>query len=117
MSEALSLGVRTVAAHLDLALCAGEAGLDRVVGGAQVGDLLSHVMAQGRHGQLWVTIQTHPNIIAVAALAGLSGIVIAAGFEPDADAVARADEEGIPLFTSGASAFTIAGRLYELGVR
>ncbi|MEN6347708.1 MAG: DRTGG domain-containing protein [Armatimonadia bacterium] len=105
-TEALSLRVEAGGEHLEAAIT-----------GAQVCDLLSHVMAQGKHGHLWITIQTHPNIIAVAALAGLSGIVIASGFEPEDDTVMRAEDEGIPLLMSPQTAYELAGKLYELGVR
>jgi hypothetical protein len=88
-----------------------------VVTGAQVCDLLSHVMSRGRQGQVWITIQTHANIIAVAALAKLSAVIIAGGFPPEDETTMRAEEEGIALLLSGESAYTLAGQLYELGIR
>jgi hypothetical protein len=93
-----------------------DAGATEVTG-AQVCDLLSHVMAQGRAGQVWVTIQTHANIIAVAALAKLAAVVVAGGFEPEEETIMRADEEGIPLLLSGEQSYTLAGQLWEMGVR
>ena len=74
-------------------------------------------MAHGREGQVWITIQTHPNIVAVAALAGLAAIVLAHGVRPEEDTVVRAEEEGMPLLLSAESAYVLAGKLYELGVR
>lgn len=117
MTEAPTLTVSTVAERLGLGVAAGSSGLDQPVSGALVCDLLSHVMANGRPGQLWMTIQTHPNVVAVAALARLSAILVVGGFPPESDTEARADEEGIPLLTSGEDAYTLAGKLYELGVR
>lgn len=90
---------------------------DAPITGGIVGDLLSYVMAHGKQGNLWITIQTHPNIVAVAALGGLAGIVIAGGFQPEEDTVARAEDEGLALVTCEESSFLVAGRLYELGVR
>jgi predicted transcriptional regulator len=117
MSDATTLTVSEVVQRLGLGVAAGEAGLHQPVTGALVCDLLSHVMAKGRPGQLWMTIQTHPNVVAVAALARLSAILVVGGFAPEQDTAARADEEGIPLLTSQEDAYTLAGRLYELGVR
>jgi predicted transcriptional regulator len=94
-----------------------EARSDEVIAGAQVSDLLSYVMAEGKRGQVWITIQTHPNTVAVAALAGMHAIIVAGGFEPEPETVARAEEEDIALLTSGETAYTLAGKLYELGVR
>ena len=103
--------------HLGLAVRAGEARLDSVITSAQVSDLLSHVMSRGKAGHFWITNQSHANIVAVAALAGLSAIAIAGGFEPEEEAVIRAEEEDIPLLTSPESAYVLAGKLWEIGVR
>ncbi|MGD9517927.1 MAG: DRTGG domain-containing protein [Armatimonadota bacterium] len=117
MSEKVRLAVSEVAERLGLLLAAGEEGLEAEVTGALASDLLSYVMANGKSGQLWLTIQTHPNIVAVAALAHLAGIVIVSGFEPEEDTLARAEEEGMPILLTAETAYTVAGRLYELGVR
>lgn len=91
--------------------------VDRVVSGAIVSDLLSYVMASGQTGQVWITVQGHANIVAVAALAGLAAVIVAGGYAPESEAEARAEEEGLALFTSPLSPYTLAGRLYELGIR
>lgn len=117
MSDAGALTVAAVMRELGLTAVAGGAQLERAVNGVQVCDLLSHVMAHGQAGQLWITIQIHPNIVAVAALGGLAGIIIADGLLPGDDTVNHADDEGIVLLVSPASAFDLAGRLYALGLR
>lgn len=117
MANAGQLSVANAAERLAVEIAASGDRLDTVITGAQVSDLLSYVIAEGRRGNLWITIQTHPNIVAVAELAGLSGIVIAGGLAPEDETVVRAEEEGIPLFTSAKSSFVLAGELYELGVR
>ena len=50
--------------------------LDRTVGGAYCGDLLSWVMGNGEPEQAWITVQVHMNVIAVAVLREFSCIVI-----------------------------------------
>ena len=117
MTDGTMVTLGQVAEGLDLTPCAGTADPQRPVTGAVVGDLLSHVMAKGRNGNIWITVQAHPNIVAVAALDGLAAIIIADGFEPDEDTPARAEDEEIPLYRSAESTFVLAGRLYELGVR
>lgn len=116
MAEAALITVADVARELATRVTGGET-LQTPVTGAQVCDLLSHVMARGREGQIWITIQTHPNIVAVAALARLSAIVLAHGMQPEEETVMRAEDEGLPLLLSEESAYTLAGRLYLLGVR
>ena len=102
--------------ELRLEVKAGQKQLDRVVKGAYASDLLSHVMARAKEGNIWVTIQAHQNIVAVAALLNLAGIVIAGGIEPQADTLLKAEEEGIPILTTSLASFEVIGRLYALGV-
>jgi hypothetical protein len=80
-------------------------------------DLLSCVMAGAAHQSLWVTLQCHVNIVAVASLLDLSGIIITEGAQPDEATIAKANEEGINLFSTQASTFTVVGQLWELGLR
>ena len=101
---------------LKLDVKAGRKQLDRVVEGAYTSDLLSHVMARAKEGNIWVTIQAHQNIVAVAALLNLSGIVVAGGIEPQADTLLKAEDEGIPILTTALSTFEVVGRLYALGI-
>jgi hypothetical protein len=74
-------------------------------------------MAHAREGDLWVTLQKHVNIVAVAQLKGLAGIVLVNGRLPDAEAKSRAEEEGIPIISTSLQAFDVTGILYGLGVR
>ena len=76
--------------RLDLRVYSGREELARAVGGGYAGDLLSDVIAHGRKDHVWVTIQIHPNIIAVAVLKELAAIVLANGREPAAETVAQA---------------------------
>jgi hypothetical protein len=80
-------------------------------------DLLSCVMAGAPHQGIWVTLQAHTNIIAVAALLELDAIIITEGAAPDRSTVAKANEEGITLLSTQKPSFFVAGRLWELGLR
>ena len=102
--------------ELDLNTLA-EGGSDADVTGGYASDLLSDVLANAKHGDVWVTNQKHINVIAVASLLGLSGVIIAGGISPDENTVEKAREEEVSLFMSDLPAFEIVGRLYALGVR
>ena len=108
------MNVAVVADLLQLTVAGSTEDLTRTVSGGYVGDLLSDVMANSKPGQLWITRQAHQNIIAVAALKDLSGIVLALGREPDLETVDHARNEHIPLLISKRSAFDVAGELYAL---
>ncbi len=107
----------TVVETLGLEVLNAGDGLDRDVESGYAGDLLSDVMANGAAGSLWITIQTHPNIIAIAALKELAGVIVANGRKPDRDTLVRAGQEKIPLFGSSLPAFELAGRMYQMGIR
>ena len=79
-------------------------------------DLLSCVMSGAPHGSLWVTLQAHTNIVAVAALLELSAIIITEGAAPDENTIKKANAEGITLLSSPASTFSIIGQLSNLGI-
>ncbi|HDZ23746.1 MAG: serine kinase [Thermoplasmata archaeon] len=102
--------------ELSLDLLTGESGLDREVSGGYCGDLLSDVMANAEKGSVWITIQRHQNIIAVALLKELAAIIFANGYHPDPETLEKAKEEGIPLLVSSLAAYELAGNLYKAGI-
>lgn len=99
---------------LKLRLLTGKMDENRQVDGGYASDLLSWVMAHARENQVWVTIQSHQNIIAVASLLGLSGINVAEGVEVDENTVKKAEDENIAIFSTQKSAYEICGILYNL---
>ena len=82
----------------------------------ETSDLLSDVMANSKEGDIWVTLQVHPNIIAVATLKELAGIIIVQGKKPDEETIKKAQQEGVPLMVTEFQAFEIIGKLYQLGI-
>ena len=94
----------------------GQDKLDREVSGGYASDLLSDVMANSKEGDVWVTLQIHPNIIAVATLKDLAGIIIVQGKRLEEETIKKAQQEGIPLLVTEHQAFEIAGKLYQMGI-
>ncbi len=91
--------------------------LDREVTGGYVSDLLSDVIGNAKEGYVWITLQIHLNIVAVASLKGLSAIILVNNRNPDADTLKKALDENIPILTSSLPTFEVVGRLYALGLR
>lgn len=102
---------------LDLELLTPSAQTDSDVTGGYVADLLSDVMAHAKPGALWVTLQIHQNIVAVAVLKELAGIIIVQGRTPEPDTVEKAHREQVCLLRTTGSAFDTVGSLYALGIR
>lgn len=91
--------------------------LDREVTGGYVSDLLSDVIGNAKEKSVWITLQIHLNIIAVASLKGLSGIILVNNRRPDDATLKKALEEKVPVLTSSLPTFEVVGRLYSLGLR
>ena len=101
-----------VAEKLGLKILAS--GKDQKVTSGYVSDLLSDVIANAEEGCLWITVQRHLNIIAVAQLKKLAGIVLSRGSEPDSAVLSRAEQEGLFILATPETSFTVAGKLYAL---
>jgi len=80
-------------------------------------DLLSCVMAGAPNQSVWVTLQSHNNIIAVAALLDLSAIIITEDATPDPNTIKKANDEGVNLLRTADNSFQVVGKLWELGIR
>ncbi len=79
-------------------------------------DLLSWVMSHGCADTAWITVMTHMNAIAVASLLDFSCVIIPEGIEVKEDILAKASEEGIPILSSGKTAFELSGLLFAKGI-
>jgi hypothetical protein len=80
-------------------------------------DLLSDVLANSIEGDLWVTRQTHLNIVAIAVMRDLCAILLVNGLQPDPDTLGKAVEKRVPIFRTPLPTFEVVGRLYQLGVK
>ena len=100
--------------RLELTLLSSEADLEIEVTGGYCGDLLSHVLASAVPGNLWITIQHHANVVAVAQVVELAGVLLAAGVRPSEAVLDKACTNGTAILCSQEPAFRLAGRLYRL---
>jgi len=108
--------LKEISERLGLELKTPNVSLEVEVRTGYVSDLLSDVLAHSLDGDLWVTRQTHLNIVAIAVMRELSAIVLVSGAEPDPDTVEKAQEKAIPVFRTPFPAFEVVGRLYQLGI-
>lgn len=100
--------------ELDLKIISGKEGVSNEVTGGYVSDLLSDVMGHAKEGNIWITLQTHQNVVAIASLKDLAAVIIVKGFMPEADTIEKSNFENIPVLSTDMDTFTIAGRLFEL---
>jgi len=96
-------------------LLTGSAQAD--VDGCYISDLLSDVLARAQPGVLWVTIQTHRNVISVAATKDIAAVLFTCDRRPEPGIIAEAEDQGIALLRTSLTTFEAAGRLWESGLR
>lgn len=106
--------ITDIIAALDLKVVSGQNGLTNEIKGGYVSDLLSDVMGNAKEGEVWITLQTHQNIIAIASLKDLSAIIIVKGALPEEDTILKSNIEDIPVLSTALDTFTVTGRLFEL---
>ena len=99
---------------LNLKVISGDDHLDTVVLGGYTSDLLSDVMGNLNEGEVWITLQTHRNVMAVASLKEAAAVILIKDLHRDEDLLAYAEEEGIPVLGTSKGAFEISGELYLL---
>jgi hypothetical protein len=85
--------------------------------GGYASDLLSCVMAGAKKGYLWITLQAHLNVVAIAALTEVAAVIITEGAQPDAASITRADQQGVTLLSTSQTTYKVNGKLWELGIR
>jgi predicted transcriptional regulator len=100
--------------ELKLQVLTGDDKLQTFVTGAYASDLLSDVMGKAREGNVWITMQTHKNIIAVASLKEAAAIIIVNGGRPDEKTLDAARAENVVVLATSENSFTTCGKLYKL---
>lgn len=103
--------VKDLIEKLELTSLTGEVGLDREVDGGYTGDLLSWVMSHGAKGNVWITVQIHSNIVAVAVLLEFSCIIIPENIAVEQMTIDKAISEGIPVLQSSYDAFELCSKI------
>lgn len=88
----------------------------REITGGYASDLLSCVMAKAKAGNIWVTLQSHPNIVAVASLLDLAGVIVTEGVPIDPATVEKATEHGVALYTTPLTTYSVVAKLAQAGL-
>lgn len=106
--------VKELVEKLNLQVLSGADGLDRDIDGCYVSDLLSDVMGNAEMGNVWVTLQTHKNVMAIASLKELACVVLVKGQTAADDTLEQSNEEGIPFLSTTMQTYETVGKIYQL---
>ena len=93
-----------------------QADISREASGVYIGDLLSWVMGRAQSGDVWITIMSNINIVAVASLADVACIVLAEGVTLEQNVQQTAEQKGINIYTSEKTAYQLASALADLSL-
>jgi predicted transcriptional regulator len=100
--------------ELDLHVFSGKEGLGNEVSGGYTSDLLSDVMGHADAGCIWVTIQTHKNVMAIASLKDLPAVIITSGEQPGEETIEQSNAENIPVLGTTMRSFEISGKIFNI---
>lgn len=81
---------------------------EREINGAYVGDLLSWVMGRAQADNVWITIMSNINVIAVASLSDVSCVLLAEDVSLDDEVLNTAKQKGINILSTPLAAFETA---------
>jgi len=90
---------------------------DKDIDGGFVSDMVSDVMAGAQAGNVWVTVQTHKNVVAAANLVDIAAIIVVRGKKIPEDTIQMADRARMTMFSTDLDTFQVAIKLYEAGIR
>jgi hypothetical protein len=111
------MNLQEIIQALDLAVLTESKDFTQILpSGGYCADLLSCVMSGAGHQSVWVTLQCHGNIVAVAALLDLSAIIITENAQPEPETIAKANEEGITLLSTPRKSYEVCGLLWQAGL-
>jgi hypothetical protein len=102
--------------ELNLDVRSAKGSLDREVTGGYASDLISDVLAHAEEGNLWVTLQVHQNVVAVASMKNLAAVVLVNSREPEQETTDKAEAENVVIAVTEMPTFELVGKLYNLGV-
>ncbi|MBR5547678.1 MAG: AraC family transcriptional regulator [Clostridia bacterium] len=93
-----------------------EANLDTEITCGYSCDLLSWVLAHGKAGMAWCTVQTHVNVIAVSVLMEMACVILVEGVEPEPASLKKAIDEEMPILATNKTAYEVCVLMGQAGV-
>jgi hypothetical protein len=112
----IMISLKKVIEKLNLEPISAIETVNRPVIGGYASDLLSCAMRGAKKDYLWVTLQSHGNVVAVASLLNLAAVIITEGNRPGPEIISQAEKEGVVLLLSPKDTFSTIGELTAMGI-
>ena len=87
---------------------------DREFRGGYIGDLLSWVMGNAQADDVWITIMSNNNVVAVAVLVDVACVVLTEGVILDEGVRELAEKKGVNVYSTEQSSFAIGAKVASL---
>jgi len=85
---------------------------DKLIKGAYCGDLLSWVMSHAKKGDLWCTVLTHANVVAIATLLEVSCVIICESAPIESETINKANQEKVNLIKTKLNSVEVIKKLW-----
>ncbi|MDA3810038.1 MAG: hypothetical protein PF518_06845 [Spirochaetaceae bacterium] len=108
--------IKELIEKIPMEIVSGENSLNREITRGFSSDMMSNVIANGGEGDVWLTFQTHLNVIAIALMKKMSCVILIQNRALIPQALEKAQNENIPVLMSSLSAYELSGRLFKLGI-
>ncbi|MCP4151216.1 MAG: serine kinase [bacterium] len=90
---------------------------ERDVEGVFISDMLSDVMTSAKPDNLWITTQTHTNIVSAANLVDLAAVVVTQGKEVKKETIDLANRYHVMIYTTPMQTFELVTKLIGIGLK
>ncbi|MCK4942631.1 MAG: hypothetical protein KAS65_03595 [Candidatus Aminicenantes bacterium] len=90
---------------------------ERDVEGVFISDMLSDVMTSAKSGEIWLTVQTHTNIVSAANLVDVSAIIVTQGKTVPQNTIDLANRYLVIILSTPKTTFEIATEMIGIGVK
>ncbi len=84
---------------------------DREINGAYIGDLLSWVMGRAQEDNVWITIMSNLNVIAVASLSDVACVLLSENVTLSDELIKTANDKGINVLTTSLATYEAAVKI------
>ena len=88
-------------------------GCDREFSGVYAGDLLSRAMSHVKADNLWITIMSNTNVVAVASLTEAAAVILAEGVQLIPEALEAAQENDITVLSSNDTVYELCVKISQ----
>jgi hypothetical protein len=113
----IAMNLKDIIARFNLEIIDDSVDADKDISYGYCSDMLSDVMGNAKEQSIWITLQTHQNIIGVAVMKEIGAILMVNNRKPEADTVKKAKFQNVILLSTHLTAFEICGLLYGLGLK